>query len=77
MKFLNYKLYLIKKVNFPNQHWHLLIDPCPPLLTIVLDQHLLLTHVLDVDGAVDHVVWRGAVVLLHLLTLVALDLLQV
>lgn len=43
-------------------------------LTIGFDQHLLLAHVLHVDGAVDDVLRRGAVVVLHLLTLVALDL---
>lgn len=43
-------------------------------LTIGFDQHLLLTHVLDVDGAVDDVLRRGAVIVLHLLTLVTLDL---
>lgn len=43
-------------------------------LTIGLDQHLLLAHVLYVDGAVDDELRRGAVVVLHLLTLVALDL---
>lgn len=43
-------------------------------LTIRFDQHLLLTHVLYVDGAVDDVLRRGAVIVLHLLTLVTLDL---
>lgn len=43
-------------------------------LTIGFDQHLLLAHVLYVDGAVDDELRRGAVILLHLLALVALDL---
>ena len=43
-------------------------------LTIGFDQHLLLTHVLYVDCAVDDVLRRGAVIVLHLLALVALDL---
>lgn len=43
-------------------------------LTIGFDQHLLLAHVLYVDGAVDDVLRRGAVILLHLFALVALDL---
>lgn len=42
-------------------------------LTISSDQDLLLAHVLDVDGAVNYVFWRRAV-LLHLLALVTLDL---
>ncbi len=42
-------------------------------LTVGFDQHLLLAHVLHVDSAVDDVLRRGTVVL-HLLTLVALDL---
>lgn len=41
---------------------------------IRFDQHLLLAHVLYVDGTVDDVLWRGAVIVLHLLTLVALNL---
>lgn len=44
------------------------------MYSIRLDQHLLLAHVLDIDGAVDDVLRRGAVIVLHLLTLVALDL---
>lgn len=43
-------------------------------LTIGFDQHLLLAHVLHVDGTVDDVLRRGAVIVLHLLALVALDL---
>lgn len=43
-------------------------------LTVRFDQHLLLAHVLHVDGAVDDVLRRGAVIVLRLLALVALDL---
>ena len=43
-------------------------------LTVLLHQHLLLTHVLHVDRAVDHKLWRGALIAGHLLALVALDL---
>lgn len=45
----------------------------PWLRTVGLHEHLLLTRVLDIDGAVDHVVRRGAVVR-RFLALVALDL---
>lgn len=48
--------------------------PLSGLLTISFHQHLLLAHVLHVDGAVDDELRRGAVVVLRLLTLVALDL---
>lgn len=46
----------------------------PIMDPIGFDQHLLLAHVLYVDGAVDDVLRRGAVIVLHLLALVALDL---
>lgn len=49
-------------------------NPTVLLLTVRFDQHLLLAHVLHVDGAVDNELRRGAVVVFHLLTLVALDL---
>jgi hypothetical protein len=43
-------------------------------LTVFLHQHLLLTHVLHVDSAVDDELGCGAVIVSDLFTLITLDL---